>query len=63
MDLDPDSETGGQAGVTDPGPSRKNESAIYIETIRELEKAPVTPRITEQHTVVHDRSSRRRGAY
>lgn len=52
-DDDPDALTS-TAGQTDPGIISKNRSAIYVETIREVENLPITPRICEEHVVVHE---------
>ena len=50
-DHDPDDEES-DLGLTDP--FGVNQSAIYIEPIRESEGNPIYPRISEQHTVVHE---------
>ena len=52
-DHDPDTEEF-ELGLTDFGFLPDNQSAIYIETIREAEENPNTPRINEQHTIVHE---------
>ncbi len=53
-DEDPYDHGTGTIGQTDPSPVGLNLSAIYVETLRELETTPQTPRITEIHTVVHE---------
>jgi hypothetical protein len=62
VDHDPDDEDF-EEGLTDYGPLPANQSAIYIETIRESEGLPTTPRISEQHTLVHEIGHQGGGAH
>ncbi len=54
QDNDPTTQGSITFGQTDPGILPKNRSTIYVETLREVERLPMTPRIHEEHTVVHE---------
>ena len=54
QDNDPSTQGSLTFGQTDPGMLPKNRSTIYVETLREVEVLPATPRIREEHTVVHE---------
>jgi hypothetical protein len=65
-DDDPDSEGDAVTGESDPGQllvAKKNFGAVYIETIREEEGLPTTPRTGEYHTVVHEIGHQGSGAH
>jgi hypothetical protein len=53
-DDDPDSPGSTTLGLTDPGILPENRSAIYVEPLREFEVLPLTPRIHEEHILVHE---------
>jgi len=52
-DNDPNEATS-VVGQSDPGIIKENMGIIYVETLRESETLPPTPRINEEHTVVHE---------
>lgn len=53
-DGDPDSELVQNIGQSDIPIIGNNQGAIYIETVREGEGLPQTPRVQEEHVVVHE---------
>jgi len=53
-DVDSDPSVGNNQSINGMAADIINVGAIYVETIREEEGIPSTPRITEEHTIVHE---------